>query len=53
MSKASNFFKTTAILSTALFTLLGGCLVEEPIDYTTATGSVSDDGGQQEGGVLD
>jgi len=50
MSKASNFFKTTAILSTALFTLLGGCLVEDPIDYTTATTSVSDDGGQQGGG---
>jgi len=53
MSKTSNFLKTTAILSTALFTLLGGCLVEDPIDYTTATGSVSDDGGQQGGGVLD
>jgi len=53
MSKTSNFFKTTAILSTALFTLLGGCLVEEPIDYTTATNTVSDDGAQQDTDVFD
>ena len=35
MSKASNFFKTTAILSTALLSLLGACAIEDPIDYTT------------------
>ena len=35
MSKTSNFFKTTAILSTALLSLLGACAIEDPIDYTT------------------
>jgi len=35
MSKASNFFKSTAILSTALLSLLGACAIEDPIDYTT------------------
>jgi len=51
MSKASNFFKTTAILSTALLSLLGACAIEDPIDYTTdgytsgPQGGGSDDGG--------
>ena len=35
MSKASTFFKTTAILSTALLSLLGACAIDDPIDYTT------------------
>ena len=51
MSKTSNFFKTTAILSTALLSLLGACAIEDPIDYTTdgytsgPQGGGSDDGG--------
>jgi hypothetical protein len=36
MSKTSNFFKTSAILSTALLSLLGACAIDDPIDYTTA-----------------
>jgi len=35
MSKASTFFKSTAILSTALLSLLGACAIDDPIDYTT------------------
>ena len=35
MSKTSNFFKTIAILSTALLSLLGACAIDDPIDYTT------------------
>jgi len=41
MSKASNFFKTTTILSTALFSLLAGCLEDNPIDYTTGAVAAS------------
>jgi len=41
MRTKSTFFKTTAILSTALFSLLGGCLVEDQVDYTTDYGSSS------------
>ncbi len=36
MSKKSNFFKTIAILSTALLSLLGACAIDDPIDYTTS-----------------
>jgi len=36
MSKTSNFFKTNAILSTALLSLLGACAIDDPIDYTTS-----------------
>ena len=36
MSTTSNFFKTSAILSTALLSLLGACAIDDPIDYTTS-----------------
>jgi len=39
MRKTSNFFKSSAILSTTIFTLLGACAIEDPIDYTTGSGS--------------
>jgi hypothetical protein len=42
MSKTSNFFKTTTILSTALLlSLLAGCLADNPIDYTTGAVAAS------------
>jgi hypothetical protein len=41
MSKTSNFFKTSAILSTALLSLLGACAIDDPIDYTTSLESPS------------
>ena len=35
MITTSTFFKTTTILGTAIFSILGGCAIEDPIDYTT------------------
>jgi hypothetical protein len=35
MSTTSTFFKTSAIVSTALLSLLGACAIDDPIDYTT------------------
>jgi len=50
MRTKSTFFKTTAILSTALFSLLGGCLVEDQVDYTTDYGSSSTTANQSDTG---
>jgi hypothetical protein len=41
MRTKSNFFKTITILSTALFSLLAGCLEDNPIDYTTGAVAAS------------
>jgi hypothetical protein len=35
MSTTSKIFKTSAIVSTALLSLLGACAIDDPIDYTT------------------
>ena len=35
MSTTSKIFKTVAIVSTALLSLLGACAIDDPIDYTT------------------
>jgi len=49
MSKTSNFFKTNAILSTALLSLLGACAIDDPIDYTTSpVGPSSNQGANNE-----
>jgi len=48
MSKKSNFFKTIAILSTALLSLLGACAIDDPIDYTTSIETPSSSPGNSE-----
>jgi hypothetical protein len=44
MSTTSKIFKTSAILSTALLSLLGACAIDEPIDYTTGGGETTSGG---------
>ena len=45
MSTTSTFFKTSAIVSTALLSLLGACAIDDPIDYTTDGYTASPQGG--------
>ena len=45
MSTTSTFFKTSAIVSTALLSLLGACAIDDPIDFTTDGYTASPQGG--------
>jgi len=51
MRTTSTFFKTTAMLTTALLSLLGACAIEDPIDYTADAHTASPQGrGSRDGG---